>query len=297
MSKVIIITGAATGIGRLSAEALARGGHTVYATMRDVGSRNRCHADALRKLAEDENLSIHSLEMDILSDESVESAVAEVMKQEGRIDVLMQNAGHLVLGPTEAFSPEEITRNYQVNVVGAHRVSRAVLPVMRHQEEGLILWISSTTVHGGFPPFLGPYAAAKAAMDSMAGSMALEVSRFGIETVMVTPGAFTAGTDHFPKASAPENQARAAEYARYDDVTSSVGERLSAITPPDAHPQAVADEVLRIVNLPHGTRPFRTVIDFVGDGAEDVSKAAELARKAFFARIGLDDLLAPKSKP
>jgi NAD(P)-dependent dehydrogenase (short-subunit alcohol dehydrogenase family) len=265
--------------------------------MRDVGSRNRHHADALRKLAQDENLSIHSLEMDILSDDSVENAVAEVMKQEGRIDVLMQNAGHLVLGPTEAFSPEEITRNYQVNVVGAHRVSRAVLPIMRRQEDGLALWISSTTVHGGFPPFLGPYAAAKAAMDSMAGSMALEVSRFGIETVMVTPGAFTAGTDHFPKASAPEDQARAAEYARYDDVTSSVGERLSAITPPDAHPQAVADEVLRIVDLPHGTRPFRTVIDFVGDGAEDVSKAAEQARKTFFARIGLDDLLVPKSKP
>jgi NAD(P)-dependent dehydrogenase (short-subunit alcohol dehydrogenase family) len=297
VSKVIIITGAATGIGRLSAEALAKGGHTVYATMRDAGSRNRHHADALRKLAEDENLSIYSLEMDILSDDSVENAVTEVLKQEGRIDVLMQNAGHLVLGPTEAFSPDEITRNYQVNVAGAHRVSRAVLPIMRGQEEGLIVWISSTTVHGGFPPFLGPYAAAKAAMDSMAGSMALEVSRFGIETVMVTPGAFTVGTDHFPKASAPEDQARAAEYARYDDVVSSVGDRLSAITPPDAHPQAVADEVLRVVDLPHGARPFRTVIDFVGDGAEEVSNTAGLARRTFLARIGLEELLVPNSRP
>ncbi|WP_417281000.1 SDR family oxidoreductase [Celeribacter sp.] len=294
MSDVVLITGAATGIGRLTAETLARGGHIVYASMRDVAGRNAPHADALASLAQSEGLSLHTVEMDILSDSSVDAATNTVIAKAGRIDVLMHNAGHLVLGPTEAFTPEEVAQNYAVNVLGAHRVNRAVLPVMRAQEKGTLLWISSTTVHGGFPPFLGPYGAAKAAMDSLAGSLALEVSRFGIETVIVSPGAFTVGTEHFPKASPPEDHARAEAYARYDDVTSTISDRLSALMPDDAHPQVVADAVLELVNMPHGTRPFRTVVDLLGDGAEEVAKAVGRVRQTFFERIDLADLLSPQ---
>ncbi|MEC7761572.1 MAG: SDR family oxidoreductase [Pseudomonadota bacterium] len=297
MSEVVIITGAATGIGRLTAETLARGGHIVFASMRDIAGRNAPHAEAIAALARAESLSLHVVEMDILSDSSVEAAINAVKEKAGRIDVLMHNAGHLVLGPTEAFSPDEVAQNYAVNVIGAHRVNRAVLPVMRAQGQGTLLWISSTTVHGGFPPFLGPYAAAKAAMDSLAGSLALEVSRFGIETVIVSPGAFTAGTEHFPKASPPADEARAAAYATYDDVTSTVGDRLSALLPEHAHPQVVADAVLSLVNMPQGSRPFRTVVDLLGDGAEEVAAVAGRARKTFFERIDLADLLSPQFKP
>ena len=84
----------------------------------------------------------------------------------------MHNAGHLVIGPTEAFTPEEIARVFDTNFLGNQRVNKAVLPVLREQQQGLVLWVSSSTVRGGFPPFLGPYAAAKAAMDSMAVTMA-----------------------------------------------------------------------------------------------------------------------------
>lgn len=295
MSDVVLITGAATGIGRLTAETLARGGHIVYASMRDVAGRNAPHADALASLAKSEGLSLHTVEMDILSDSSVDAAINTVATKAGRIDVMMHNAGHLVLGPTEAFTPEEIARNYAINVLGAHRVNRAVLPVMRAQEKGTLVWISSTTVHGGFPPFLGPYGAAKAAMDSLAGSLALEVSRFGIETVMVSPGAFTTGTEHFPKASPPADHVTAEAYARYDDVTSTIADRLSALMPDDAHPQVVADAVLELVNMPHGARPFRTVVDLLGDGAAEVATAAGRVRQTFFERIDLADLLSPQT--
>lgn len=295
MSDVVVITGAATGIGRLTAETLARGGHIVFASMRDVAGRNAQHAKALVSLAQSEGLSLHAIEMDILSDSSVDAAIETALAEAGRIDVLIHNAGHLVLGPTEAFTPEEVAQNYAVNVLGAHRVNRAVLPVMRRQERGTLLWISSTTVHGGFPPFLGPYGAAKAAMDSLAGSLALEVSRFGIETVMVSPGAFTSGTEHFPKASPPEDHGRAETYARYDDVTNTIADRLSALMPDDAHPQVVADAVLELINMPHGTRPFRTVVDLLGDGAEEVAMAAGRVRQTFFERIDLADLLSPQT--
>jgi len=295
--QVILITGAGSGIGKLSAQALARAGHTVYASMRDIGGRNAGRAREMRAWAEREGHSLIPLELDVLSQDSADAAVATVVREQGRLDVLVQNAGHLVVGPAEAFSAEETMAVLDTNFVGAHRVCRAALPQMRAQESGLLLWISSTTTKGGFPPFLGPYGAAKAAMDSLAVSMSYEVARFGIETAIMVPGAFTHGTEHFPSAGKPKDEARNAAYARYDGVMDQVGERLSALTPAEADPQAVADELVRIVALPHERRPFRTVVDFVGDGAREVLEVAEAVRIDFASRIGIADLLAPSRHP
>jgi len=295
-AEVILITGAGSGIGKLSAQSLAQAGHTVYASMRDIGGRNAGRAREMRAWAEAAGVRLIPLELDVLSQASADAAVAAVVRAEGRLDVLVQNAGHLVVGPAEAFSAEETMAVLDTNFVGAHRVSRAALPQMRAQESGLLLWISSSTTKGGFPPFLGPYGAAKAAMDSLAVSMSYEVARFGIETAIVVPGAFTHGTEHFPSAGKPKDAARNAAYARYDGVMDQVGERLSALTPPDADPQAVADELVRIVGLPQGQRPFRAVVDFVGDGAREVLEVAEAVRIDFARRIGIADLLAP-SRP
>jgi NAD(P)-dependent dehydrogenase (short-subunit alcohol dehydrogenase family) len=170
-----------------------------------------------------------------------------------------------------------------------------VLPVMRTAQAGLVLWVSSTAVRGGFPPFLGPYAAAKAAMDSLAVTLSYELARFGIETSIVVPGAFTTGTQHFPNAGKPAGTATAAAYARYDGLLDQVGARLAALTPEHADPQAVADEIARIVALPAGERPFRSVIDFIDDGAGAVTEVAERAREDFARRIGIADLLRPRA--
>jgi NAD(P)-dependent dehydrogenase (short-subunit alcohol dehydrogenase family) len=291
MKSVILVTGAGTGIGKLSALALAEAGHFVYASMRDVEGRNRGRADELRALSARKGIALMPLELDILSQDSADAAAETIVREQGRIDVVMQNAGHLVVGPSEAFTPEEMMKVFDTNLFGAQRVNRAVLPYMRTQESGLVLWISSTTTKGGFPPFMGPYGAAKAAMDSLAVTLAYEMARFGVETSIVVPGAFTSGTDHFPSAGKPEDSARAAAYARYDCVMDQIGERLSALTPPDADPKAVADEVVRIVGMEKGTRPMRSVIDFVGDGAAQVLEVSERVRIDFAKRIGMGDLL------
>jgi len=294
MHNVILVTGAGTGIGKLTAQALAEAGHIVYATMRDVEGRNKPRADELRALGEARGIALHPLELDVLSQASADAAAATIMREQGRIDVVMQNAGHLVVGPAEAFTPEEMAKVFDTNLFGAQRVNRAVLPYLRKQEAGLMLWISSTTTKGGFPPFMGPYGAAKAAMDSLAVTLAYEIARFGIETSIVVPGAFTQGTAHFPSAGKPADAATAAAYSRYDGVMDQIGERLSALTPPDADPQAVADEIVRIVGLPAGTRPMRSVIDFVGDGAREVLDVSERVRIEFAKRIGMGDLLDAK---
>ncbi|MFL9870680.1 SDR family NAD(P)-dependent oxidoreductase [Paraburkholderia megapolitana] len=291
MQSVILVTGAGTGIGKLSAQALAEAGHIVYATMRDIEGRNRARADEVRALAAQRNIALYPLELDVLSQASADAAAAAIVHAQGRIDVVMQNAGHLVTGPTEAFTPEEIVKVFDTNVLGAQRVNRAVLPYLRAQETGLMLWISSTTTKGGFPPFMGPYGAAKAAMDSLAVTLAYELVRFGIETSIVVPGAFTQGTDHFPSAGKPADADTVAAYARYDGVMDRIGERLTALTPPNADPRAVADEIVRIVGLPAGTRPMRSLIDFVGDGATEVFEVSERVRIDFAKRIGMGDLL------
>jgi NAD(P)-dependent dehydrogenase (short-subunit alcohol dehydrogenase family) len=293
MKSVILITGAGTGIGKLCAQSLAAAGHIVYASMRDVEGRNRQRADEMRAWADRQRVQLHPLELDVLSQESADAAVARIIDEQGRLDVVVQNAGHLVIGPTEAFSAEEIMAVLDTNLLGAQRVNRAALPQLRGQESGLLLWISSTTTKGGFPPFMGPYGAAKAAMDSLAVSLSYEVARFGIETSIVVPGAFTRGTEHFPNAGKPSDQERAGAYARYAGVMDAVTQKLNDLTPPQADPQAVADEVTRIVGLPHGQRPARSVIDFVGDGAAEVIEVAERVRAAVAERIGIADLLHP----
>lgn len=294
--NIILVTGAGTGIGKLTAQSLAEAGHIVYATMRDVHGRNQPRADALRALAEAKDLQLHPLELDVLSQDSADAAAATIVREQGRLDVVIQNAGHLVVGPTEAFTPEEMTKVFDTNLFGAQRVNRAALPYLRAQEAGLMLWVSSSTTKGGFPPFLGPYGAAKAAMDSLAVTLAYEIARFGIETSIVVPGAFTRGTEHFPNAGKPADTERAAAYARYDGVMDRIGERLSELTPDDADPQAVADEIVRIVALPSGERPMRSVIDFVGDGAREVLDVSERVRIEFAQRIGMGDLLEARAR-
>jgi NAD(P)-dependent dehydrogenase (short-subunit alcohol dehydrogenase family) len=296
MKSVILVTGSGTGIGKLSALALAKAGHVVYASMRDIAGRNKDRADEMRAWARKEGVSLSPLALDVLSQDSADSAVSTIVAAQAHLDVVVQNVGHLVIGPTEAFTPEEMAKVFDTNLFGAQRINRAVLPQMRAQESGLMLWISSSTTKGGFPPFMGPYGAAKAAMDSLAVSLSYEIARFGIETSIVVPGAFTKGTAHFPTAGKPADNARVAAYQRYDGVLDQVGERLSALTPPDADPQAVADEVARIVNLPHGSRPARSVIDFIGDGAKEVIDVAEQVRIDFAHRIGIADLLRPTVK-
>ena len=293
MKSVILVTGASTGIGHLTSRALAQAGHIVYASMRDTEGRNASKVRELRDWSFANGLDLRAVELDVLSQASADAAVAHILAEQGRLDVVVHNAGHLVVGPTEAFTPEEIIKVMDTNFLGNQRVNRAVLPGMRRKEAGLVLWVSSTTVRGGFPPFLGPYAAAKAAMDSMAVTMAYELARFGIETSIVVPGAFTRGTAHFPNAGKPADAATAGAYARYDGVMDQVGARLSALTPDNADPQAVADEIARIVSLPHGSRPFRSVIDFIDDGAGAVTEVAERVREEFAQRIGIADMLKP----
>ncbi|WOF21660.1 SDR family oxidoreductase [Microbacterium betulae] len=290
--QVIVVTGASSGFGRLAAESLARAGHTVVAGMRDIEGRNAPNAAALAGLAAADGIELGAVELDVQSGESADAAIAEVLARHGRIDVVVHNAGHMVLGPAEAFTPEQLAELYDVNVIGTQRVNRAVLPHLRARRSGLLLWVGSSSTRGGHPPFLAPYFAAKAGMDALAESYAAELIRFGIDTTILVPGAFTSGTNHFAHAGTPADTDTEAAYdVEYGQLRSEIDGRLADLEPEGADVRAVADEIVRIVGLPAGRRPFRSHVDPSKDGSEVVSAVADRIRVEFYRRIGITDLL------
>lgn len=290
--RVVLVTGASSGFGRLTAESLARAGHVVVAGMRSIADRNASNVGAVAALAEAEGLALSAVELDVQAQSSVDAAVGSVIDHHRRLDVIVHNAGHMVLGPAEAFSPEQLAELYDVNVLGTQRVNRAALPHLRAQRSGLLVWVGSSSTRGGHPPFLAPYFAAKAGMDALAESYASELIRFGIDTSIVVPGAFTSGTNHFVHAGTPSDHDIEVEYdAQYGTLREQLPARLAALEPEDADVQAVADEIVRVVDLPAGARPFRVHVDPSRDGSEVVSVVADRVRADFYRRIGLDDLL------
>jgi len=184
---VILVTGASSGFGRLTAEALAKADHTVYASMRDVTGRNAKNAAEMAATSARDGVDLRAVELDVQSEPSANAAAEQIIAETGRIDVVVHNAGHMMFGPAEAFTPEQFAQQYDVNVLGTQRVNRAVLPLMRKQKQGLLVWLSSSSSAGGTPPYLSPYFAAKAAMDALAVQYARELSRWGIETSIVVP--------------------------------------------------------------------------------------------------------------
>jgi NAD(P)-dependent dehydrogenase (short-subunit alcohol dehydrogenase family) len=297
MNNIILITGASSGFGALTARALANAGHTVYASMRETKGRNAPQVEDAKKFAKDNRVDLRPIELDVSSQESCDTAIREIISKDGRFDVIIHNAGHMVFGPAEAFTPEQLAELYDVNVLSTQRVNRAALPQLRKQRKGLVVWVSSSSSAGGTPPYLAPYFAAKAGMDAMAVIYARELSRWGIETSIIVPGAFTGGTNHFAHAGSPADKARAAEYEAgpYAGFADQVRKGFASIVPPDADVSAVADAIVKVVDTPFGQRPFRVHIDPTQDGAEVVNAVLDRVRAELLRRIGLGDLLLPRN--
>lgn len=293
---VILVTGASSGFGALSARALARAGHIVYASMRETAGRNAAQVQAARDYANEHRVDLRTIDLDVQSQTSAGQAVARIVAEHGRLDVVMPNAGHMAFGPAEAFTPEQYAQLYDVNVLGPQRVNRAALPQLRHQGRGLVLWIGSSSHRGGTPPYLAPYFAAKAAMDALAVSYAGELTRWGIESSIVVPGAFTKGTNHFTHPAAPADTTRLAEYdaGPTRGLAQEILSGLADCEPPDADVAAVAKAVVDVVDSPFGKRPFRVHVDPSSDGCEVVNAVADRIRAEFLRRIRLGDLLAPR---
>jgi NAD(P)-dependent dehydrogenase (short-subunit alcohol dehydrogenase family) len=265
--------------------------------MRGTTGRNAAQVADVEKFARDNSVDLRAIELDVGSQESVDAAIARVVAERGRLDVVMHNAGHMVFGPAEAFTPEQLAELYDINVLSTQRVNRAALPQLRKQAKGLLVWVSSSSSAGGTPPYLAPYFAAKAGMDAMAVVYARELARWGIETSIIVPGAFTGGTNHFAHSGSPADRARVAEYEAgpYAGFGEQIQKAFAAIVPPEADASSVADAIVRVVDTPFGKRPFRVHVDPTEDGADVAFAVIDRVRNEMLHRVGFSDLLKPRA--
>lgn len=296
MPSVVLITGAATGIGNLTARALAEAGHTVYAGVLGSDGLNAGHASELIEFGRGGGHDLRVVDLDVTSEASAGAAASAVLAGAGRLDAVVHNAGHLCLGYVEAFTAEDMAEHFDINVFGVQRVNRAVLPHMRERGSGSLIYVGSTTLVV-VPPFMGPYVASKFAVDALAQVTSYEVNHLGIETTIVTSGPFTKGTEHFPNAGHPSDESRMAAYSALDPMVAATADATAALFPPNAdfHPRSVADEIVRVLALPPGTRPFRTVVDFTNADVERVTGINRKAAKDYVTRLGCGELLHVKT--
>jgi NAD(P)-dependent dehydrogenase (short-subunit alcohol dehydrogenase family) len=259
MSASVLITGASTGFGRDAAERLARRGHHVFATMRDIEGRNAEHRESLERLASLEELRLQVLELDVTDEESVRNGVLGALRQAGHLDVVINNAGVAGIGVTEAYTAEQFQRMFDINLFGVVRVNRAVLPSMRQRRSGLLIHVSSGAGRVTVPA-MAAYCASKFALEALADAYRFELGPFGIESVLVEPGIYR--TPIFDRLVDPADAACLASYGKAAAYVDSVlGTFKAAIGAPDAPgSEEVAEAFVRLVEMAPADRPFRTVV-------------------------------------
>lgn len=284
-SQVVLVTGSSSGFGDLIVRTLAVAGHTVFATMRATTSRNAPAAAELSKWAEGEGLNLRVLDMDVADSASVNAAVEQVLATEGRIDVVVNNAGIAAGGPLEAFDIEQMHELFEINVFGPIRVDKAVLPQMRDRRQGLLIHVSST-LGRILPNSGGLYPASKWAVEGLAESLHYQLRPFGVDLVILEPGSFP--TPATTRGLRPNDKAIAEQYAAVAQPSLRAVEPSPDYTPPD--PQEIADEVLRLMELPAGQRPMRTVVGPIfTTGVAEFNAAYERARDELAASLRRGD--------
>lgn len=229
MQKVVLITGGSSGIGKSIGIYLAQKGYKVYGTSRNA----EAVADTPFPL----------VSLDVRKTETIKSAISEIIEKEGRIDILINNAGVGITGPLEEIPLEEIKNNFEVNVFGPIEVMKAVLPTMRKQQSGLIINITSIAAYMGLP-YRGVYSSSKGALELITEALRMEVKSFGIEITNLAPGDFA--TDIASRRyHAPLVKGSAYEVP-YGKTLQMMDEHVHA----GSNPVQVAEAVLKIIQTP-----------------------------------------------
>ena len=181
--KVAVITGSSSGIGFETSLLLARKGFYTYATMRNLNKSQK-----INDIAQNENLPLKVLQLDVTDDKSVKDAFRQVQDEKARIDVLVNNAGYDVMGAVEDLSIDEFKSQFETNFFGVIRVTKEVIPIMRNQGGGNIINISSVGGRIGIP-LNTAYISSKFALEGLSESMRYELEQFGIDVILIEPGA------------------------------------------------------------------------------------------------------------
>lgn len=288
--STVLVTGSHRGIGLHTATTLAERGHRVFAAMRDPEGRNLETNDRLLERAEEDELSLRVLALDVTRQHSVDAAVQQAVSEAGRLDAVVGTEARTSFGITEASSPEQLRGVLDVNLVGAFRVARAVLPHLRDQGEGLLVHVGSFAGRLTLP-LLGLYQASHWGLEALTESLRYELAPFGVEVALVEPG-FPSRASYRTDPSLVDDDRAAAYAERLDLVRGRMEAALDAASEGSEAgpgPERVVEALVLLVESEPGSRPLRTVVD---DrlGVEALNEAIEPHRTGLLASMELGHL-------
>ena len=236
MEKVAIVTGSSSGIGFETSLALAREGYFTYATMRDTTKSNK-----IKEIAQKENLKINVLELDVDDEKSVKSAIAQILDQKQRIDVLVNNAGWGLWGCVEDVSVDEFKEQFETNFFSIIRLIQEVAPAMRKQGSGTIVNVSSVVGRIGFPASPA-YISSKFALEGLSESLRFEFAPFGVDVIIIEPGVIKT---NFMKNM---KMAKKSELDTvYKDITTKVVSGVKMMAEMGTPPKEVANVIVKAI--------------------------------------------------
>ena len=236
MEKVAIVTGSSSGIGFETSLALAREGYFTYATMRDTTKSNK-----IKEIAQKENLKINVLELDVDDEKSVKSAIAQILDQKQRIDVLVNNAGWGLWGCVEDVSVDEFKEQFETNFFSIIRLIQEVAPAMRKQGSGTIVNVSSVVGRIGFPASPA-YISSKFALEGLSESLRFEFAPFGVDVIIIEPGVIKT---NFMKNM---KMAKKSELDTvYKDITTKVVSGVKMMVEMGTPPKEVANTIVKAI--------------------------------------------------
>ena len=283
-TKTVVITGASSGFGEGAVRAFAGQGYRVWGTMRDSNGRNAAKKAALEAISP----AVRVIEMDVASDASVADGFATILA-EGPVDILINNAGIMYIGLTEAFSVAQAQEQMETNYFGAIRAMQAVLPGMRAAGKGLIINTSSLVgrITG---PFFGTYAATKHALEGYSQALRYEVSPFNVDIAIVEPGPF--GTGLLASGKPVAHADVAASYGDLAGVPAAMGAHFAQLLTSEGapDPQWVVDAYVKLAEMPQGTRPTRTVVGITW-GVDQINAQTQPLQDAILKEMQLGAVL------
>jgi len=236
MEKVAVVTGTSSGIGFETSLVLAREGYFTYATMRDTTK-----SDKIKEIAQKENLKISILELDVDDEKSVKSAIAQILNQKQRIDVLVNNAGWGLWGCVEDVSIDEFKEQFETNFFSIIRLIQEVAPAMRKQGSGTIVNVSSVVGRIGFPASPA-YISSKFALEGLSESLRFEFAPFGVDVIIIEPGVIKT---NFMKNM---KMAKKSELDTvYKDITTKVVSGVKMMVEMGTPPKEVANTIVKAI--------------------------------------------------
>lgn len=281
---VVLITGCSSGFGKLAALEFAANGHKVIATLRETTGKNREAAEILQSTA-----GITVIELDVTSDGSVSDAVERVLA-DSQVDVVIHNAGIGITGVAEASTPGQLARILDVNLVGVHRLNRAILPHFRQRKSGLLMYVSSGLGRTALP-YLAAYCASKYALEGYAESLSYELVTHGIDSVILQPGAYP--TDFRANILSPDDSSILADYPveqrEAEFSHNATREMLASEMAPD--PRDVTNAMLKVLSMPSGERPLRVALRRDSGGLKMINQICGEVQGALLRGMSLEHRL------